>query len=434
MKKHTYLFFLSCVLSLSLLAGSLFYGENVKASSPIFYDSKFTFYAADYSTYGSTGDFSYSSKEIDRTFSGSGFLYNNLGAYLASFNQSNPVDNTGFRITISSPELMLNGGYVYLAYNFAFYKFGSYDYSRYEEGLTNTTLNQSYVGFGNPGSVYITDSLLTNYRSFEFSYFQNSNTSLNNESYYEIENGLVYGFDRYDGGNLPVGIGMLEQGSTSQLLESYGLSSSKFYNYGRPGDSWWKSSVYMLKIKVDPLPPNYNNYELVVYPSNSLSIARYLSYLYNTTIEIGDESESVRLRYIPKIFICPVFCYCVSSSSYQPIQQLLSDLKGDTSAMTYYLFLLSQSTSSEQQAWLNEYQRKSQDAIAKASSMAAAAHYEFSKPDINSGDLSQYINGTEVRPFTTLLSSFLSHSKILIILTVAITASIIGYIFFGKRG
>lgn len=66
--------------------------------------------------------------------------------------------------------------------------------------------------------------------------------------------------------------------------------------------------------------------------------------------------------------------------------------------------------------------------------MAAAAHYDFSRPNLDSSDLSQYITGEQVRPLTGLIQMFLSHSKILIILTIAVTASIIGYIFFGKRG
>lgn len=434
MKKHTYLFFLSCVLSLSLLAGSIFYGGNVKAASPIFYDTNFVFYAADYSTYGGTGDFSYTSKSFGNTFSSSGEIYNELGAYLGTSSGSSPMTSNGFRITVSSPELFLNGGYIKIGYIFAFLEFGSYDYSNYKNGFTNTSLRSSYIDFSAPGYISYSTSGLTDYRSFTFSYRNNSNTALVGNDYGYVENAIVNGFDRYDSSNLPVGAGILGVGSTSQLLDSYGISYSKFYNYGRPGDNWWKSYVYELTIKIEPLPSQLQNYEVAIYPSQNIGTYSYSSYDYSSTISVGDETESIVLKYIPRVFICPIYCYSISTSSYAPIQQLLTDLKGDTSAMTYYLFQLSNSPTSEQQAWLNEYQRKSQDAIAQASSMAAAAHYDFSKPDIDSGDLSQYINGTEVRPFTTLLSSFLSHSKILIILTVAITASIIGYIFFGKRG
>lgn len=275
---------------------------------------------------------------------------------------------------------------------------------------------------------------LNSYLNYSFKYTTNVNTAIAFTPFQLNDNGNVNGFDDFDGSNVPIGIGVLKAGETSQLLESYGLSQSKFFNYGRPGDSWWKSSLFEIEVNISPMPSAYRDYKVLINPSDSIASRVLTAFSYSSTISIGDEFEAVNMAYIPAIYICPVYAYAISSSAYEPIQQLLLEMKWDSTRIASYLSQLSQQPTSEQFAWLNEYQRKSQDAIAKASSMAAAAHYDFSKPDIDSGDLSQYINGTEVRPFTTLLSSFLSHSKILIILTVAITASIIGYIFFGKRG
>lgn len=434
MRRHTFLFFLSCVLSLSLVAGSLFYGGKVKASSPVFYDATYEFYLPSrlFSRTGNNPDFQYNVKTFNEPiFNGAGDISDMYILPASAYTSSSYSYSTvPFYISVTSPDLLLNGGRIFLAFVLAWsnlYNSGNFTFDN-----TRVSVYKSRLG-----AVTNPDSQTTTYDLTYTSQLSSSiaNTGLSYD-FLDYQNPVfAQGFGSPNTENFPVAFGKLEGGGTSQLLESLGKDGSVFYYFGTTHNSWNKTSVirYVVDVPAQEYLPQAGG--ICIYfnftPCFSGSFKAISSSVY---IQNGDDFETINLGMQKAIYVCPVYAFCISSTYYEPIESLLTNIDNNLQSAVSSLGYLSQAPSSEQIAWLNEYQRKTQNAVSKASSMADAAHYDFSKPNIDSGDLSQYINGTEVRPFTTLLSSFLSHSKILIILTIAITASIIGYIFFGKRG
>lgn len=431
MKKHTYLFFLSCVLSLSLLAGSLFYGGKVKAASPIFYEGTVDFFTVDrLNTHGGyiSSDFQYRNKHFESYILNGAGLIQDIFLIPASNDSNETYTTAPFLITFNSSELCQNGGKLYIGFVVG--------YSQY---LSNPNFSFTLSGINSfiSSPSYLTSSPVSK-RNATISFSERgttSNTSLGFDFSSYDNPVFLQGFGESTLSNFPIGVGSLSYGSTSQLLETLNLDNSLFFTYGTSANSWYHYRSISLVVDVPAGPIGNNNMTTVYVDFTSAINGNFKSYPISVYAESeSGEFETISLAMQRLYYICPIYVFAISNFAYEPLEDNLNSILNTLNSIASYTSNLAGYSSSEQIAWLNEYQRKSQDAISKASSMAAAAHYDFSKPDINSGDLSQYINGSEVRPFTTLLSSFLSHSKILIILTVAITASIIGYIFFGKRG
>lgn len=411
------------------MAGSFFYGGKVRAASPIFYDCTVDFFLVDRTKSSYQGsDFQYNQFHFeDNIFNGAGSI-GEMFLLPCSSNPNESFTTCPFLISYNSTQLALNGGKLYVSFVVGYTTYGqSFNFVMQ---ASQATARKTAPGFLTDPYVSRTDLNISTH-----SRISNVNTSLD-MSYSKYNNPLiVQGFGSADTDVFPIGAGVLSYGSTSQLLELNNLENQTFYYFGSSANSWrhYYGFRYVIDVPVGGLG-NDNQTSIVLDLTPSIS-GNFSSFAYNAYMEdSAGNFETVPLAMQRLMYICPIYVFGVSNNVYEPIEENILSILYNTNAMASYLGTLASMPSSDQIAWLNEYQRKSQDAIAKASSMAAAAHYDFSKPDINSGDLSQYINGSEVRPFTTLLSSFLSHSKILIILTVAITASIIGYIFFGKRG
>lgn len=443
MRSHNTSFLVfSIVLSLSLVAGSLFYGYKASASAPIFYDSSFTFYAPDYSYSESNdrADFSYHSLTFNDNILGqSAQILPGLGGVLTNNSTSRFGVATQFKISINSPELMANGGTIYIGYQFCFYEFGSYDYTYFENDIDlSGNISSSHVSIVSPASLDI--SATPDLRSYLS--VSSSRTSLNNSSmgpfdYGKPANAIINGFDNYDGMNFPVGVGMLKRSSTSQLMEAYSIQSSKFYNYAVSDNLWHRSPMMNLKIEVDPVPSEYIDYGILIQAAGGRGgYATLASYDYQTTVTVGSESENVNFVYTPIVYICPVYAFVVSEQYYEPIEEILLDINDNLISAMGSLSYLAQLPSSEQLNWLANMKQQAVWASQGAASFATRGAYEFTTPVRQElqQELMAPIRSQEMRPFLSLLSGFLNHTKILAILTIAIVASIIGFIFFGKRG
>lgn len=441
MRSHNTSFFVfSLVLSLSLLAGSLFYGGNVKAAgSSIFYDGVFGWYTTDrfYSTSVAGSDFQY--KGITRSVpfvSGVGEI--DFGLASIPFNNNPNWTTTSFPMyaTLYCPDVIQNGGRVYMAYTIAYAS---------NPGIeTVNNLNTITLYVSKPGSIEYASQ---RYASATYTNGVNadsldnySNTFISNSIFESYSNPyLIEGLSSYSGTNFPKYVWGMKAGATSQLMESYNLSNVPVYDFGYATNPWQRTRV---RAAYWDIAPNSNivsgvardDYNTIYFDMRSMITGHFHSTAAQRTVYVGDEFEVVDMVYGSLVYIIPIACIAVTRDHYLSVQELLTSVDNNIMALADQLNAITNLPSSEQIAWLNEYQRKSQDAIAQASSMAAAAHYDFSRPNLDSSDLSQYITGEQVRPLTGLIQMFLSHSKILIILTIAVTASIIGYIFFGKRG
>lgn len=443
MRSHNTSFFVfSIVLSLSLVAGSLFYGGKVRAASPIFYDSSFTFYVPDFSDSETNdrSDFTYRSLTLTQpNFGQTAQIYSNLGAVLGSSSTSAFTTLTNFRIAIKSRDLFANGGTIYLSYLFAY---GSEIYgtnSKLENNLNYSTFGSAQVSLSAPGSLSISNtSLAQSYITVSHSLVDLHNSSiLTTEEYQNPANATVYGFNAFDGSNFPHGVGMLLRGSTSQLLDDYGLSGTKFWNYGLADNVWWRSSMHQIKLTISPMPEEYWDYAIILAAGGPQAGSNtFGSRSFQTTVTIGDQSENLTLAYSPLVYFCPVYNFVVSSEYYDTIQEILTEINTNLENALTDLGILAAQPDSEQVVWLENFKRKASSAAGLAQSYATRGAYEFSAPvpyDLEQ-ELLAPIRSQEVQPFLSLLSGLLNHTKILAILTIAIVASIIGFIFFGKRG
>lgn len=437
MRSHTTsLTVFSIALSLSLVAGSLFYGFKAGASSPIFYDATVTFYSSDYTDSVTTADFSYHSYSFTEPFYNSaGLIKKELGSYLTTNSTTGILSSAGSMISITSPELMRNGGHIYLGYIFAFFQFGNYNYDNLKDNYELTTYPTGRYSVCPPGSIDISNDFRTG-TTLTFTKSLANNTSIDGTGFDLGNNGIVRGFNAFDGSNFPVGIATLSSGSTSQLLEDYNLTNSKFYNYDKSYSLWWRSSLYMFDIAVEPMDSQYWDYSIVMRGS-SRGGAHYLtSYNLQSSVTVDGQTENLDFSYIPIVYICPVYAYVVSNNAYEPMQEymeIIGDKIDDLSAAITQLY---ESPTSEQLTWLENMRRQAVLASQAAASFATRGAYEFTTPVRQElqQELMDPIRSQEMRPFLSLLSGFLNHTKILAILTIAIVASIIGFIFFGKRG
>lgn len=443
MRSHNTSFFVfSLVLTLSLVAGSVFYGGKVRAASPIFYDSSFTFYVPDFSDSETNdrSDFTYRSLTLTQpNFGQTAQIYSNLGAVLGSNSTSAFSTLTNFRIAIKSRDLFANGGTIYLSYLFAY---GSEIYgtnSNLENNLNYSSFGSAQVSLSAPGSLSIANTdLARSYISVSHTLVDLHNSSiLTTEEYQNPANATIYGFNAFDGSNFPHGVGMLLRGSTSQLLEDYGLSGTKFWNYGLADNVWWRSSMHQLKLTISPMPEAYWDYAIILAAGGPQAGSNVFgSRSFQTTVTIGDQSENLTLAYSPLVYFCPVYNFVVSSEYYDTIQEILTEINTNLENALTDLGILAAQPDSEQLVWIDNFKRKASSAAGLAQSYATRGAYEFSAPvplDLEQ-ELLAPIRSQEVQPFLSLLSGLLNHTKILAILTIAIVASIIGFIFFGKRG
>lgn len=443
MRRHNTSFFVfSLVLSLSLVAGSLFYGGKVKASSPIFYDSSFTFYVPDFSDSETNdrSDFTYRSLTLTQpNFGQTAQIYSNLGAVLGS-NSTNAFSTlTNFRIAIKSRDLFANGGTIYLSYLFAY---GSEIYgtnSNLENNLNYSSFGSAQVSLSAPGSLSISNTALAqSYISVSHSLVDLHNSSiLTTEEYQNPANATVYGFNAFDGSNFPHGVGMLLRGSTSQLLDDYGLSGTKFWNYGLADNVWWRSSMHQIKLTISPMPEEYWDYAIILAAGGPQAGSNtFGSRSFQTTVTIGDQSENLTFAYSPLVYFCPVYNFVVSSEYYDSLQGILTDINSNLESALSDLGIIAAQPDSEQLVWLDNMARKASTAAGVASSLSTRSAYSFTKPvgyEFES-QLVAPLRDQQALPLIQIINGFLSHTKILAILTLAVVASIIGYIFFGKRG
>lgn len=438
MRSHNTSFFVfSLVLSLSLLAGSLFYGGKVKAASPIFYDASFTFLSSDYTDSTLSTDYSYHGVTFGTPFFNSaGIIHKDLGSYL-----TNDYSTAGFTnslsniISVACPDLLLNGGTLYLGYVYAFYRFGNYNYTNWIDNYTFTSYGNARWSLNDAGNVIPGDTR-PDQMTFTFSYLTGNNTYINGSGFSFPETAIVSGFQRSDGSNFPIGIGVVPTGSTSQLLDSLGLENSKFYNYGISFSSWWRSNLYQIKVVVEPRSASDIN-KILVFRGSAASTSHILRpFNYQATITVGEESENINLIYMPIVYLCPVYAFAVSNTAYDSLEEILNDINGNLSSALENLNYLAQLPSSDQVAWIESMARKASTAQGDAQSLATRSAYSFSKPNgyVLESQLTAPLQNQQALPLMSLIQGFLSHTKILAILTLAVVASIIGYIFFGKRG
>lgn len=443
MRSHNTSFFVfSLVLTLSLVAGSVFYGGKVRAASPIFYDSSFTFYVPDFSDSETNdrSDFTYRSLTLTQpNFGQTAQIYSNLGAVLGSNSTSAFSTLTNFRIAIKSRDLFANGGTIYLSYLFAY---GSEIYgtnSNLENNLNYSSFGSAQVSLSAPGSLSIANTdLARSYISVSHTLVDLHNSSiLTTEEYQNPANATVYGFNAFDGSNFPHGVGMLLRGSTSQLLEDYGLSGTKFWNYGLADNVWWRSSMHQIKLTISPMPEEYWDYAIILAAGGPQAGSNtFGSRSFQTTVTIGDQSENLTFAYSPLVYFCPIYNFVVSSEYYEPMESILSQINSNLESALTDLGILAAQPSSEQAAWLQNMKNQADLASQIAKSFATRSYYDFTIP--HGPELEQPIlapiRSQEMNPFLSLLSGILNHGKILALLTIGIVASIIGFIFFGKRG
>lgn len=392
-------------------------GKSVSAASPIIYDGNVTWAVGRRDTFQGI-DFNYSTYEANLPFYGSaGRILPELVG-IPSNRSTTVFDRFPSYVAVKSKELRSNGGYVYLGFVIAYSSANSGSY-------TNVSWTSSQV------KAYLSLSGSLSYATtngYALSLSQvtttnGANTLLSVElptDYGTIFSYGIRGNERFSGSNIPKVAYMLSGGT--QYLSDAGLDYLTLYDFGDTSVSWNKLIYYQCRIYVEPNTGSLQDTVWVnltdAIRSNFKSVASQADFTYGDTL-----LETVDVYLTNCIYLCPVFCYATSSTSYDTIQEALSEISNKLDNLN---------PGSVSQSVLESYAALGSEAREAAQAAASQMAQNYPTYDPSSMDISNYINPTAKAQFKSVVG-FLSNRRILPIIGVVFTLVLIGYVFFGKK-
>jgi len=407
-----------CVLALVLAS----VGTKASASSPIFYEGTVTWSVGRRLNSLST-DFDYSGFTEDMpVLRSSGPILDQLAGIPWTAFRSDYTQNLPAYVSVHSRELCENGGYVYLGFAYAYATSPS---------IANVTLTPGNL----QSALYVSGSVDTAIQYGTQLSASVSDTSIPNTyisgSYVapSVSNPAFRGLTAYDGTNFAKLAYFIASG---QELDDLGIVNQVVYDYGTTANGWNRSRLCVARITVPSYHvTGYNDRSVVwiklddVFRGQFHSLSNSLTYMldpYETPQSISSRSGSI-------VYLLPVYCYAVSYDNYEAVEAYLASIDNHVANLAS----LYSSPSAQQQAWLDAFSAQASRAVQDAHNSAQQASYAFNPPNSGNLDLNGYIDPNARSSVLAVLSSILSHTKILAILMVGAITGIIGFIFYGKK-
>lgn len=408
-------------LALALLFGvasSLLFGGRVRAAYLNLYDGTVVWAIGRRDT-TSNSDFNYTTLSEPLPRFGSVGQITGALCGVPSNRSSTTYTKVPSFISITSPDLVQNGGYIYLSFCFA------YDTSI----ARNVTFGYSNIGqyLSSAGSLaYAVNNGTPLTRQQNFLGASSTNSAFSVDPLYPLGSYEYYirGTSTYDGSNFPHVAYMT---TADQDLERYGLENTTLYSFGDTASNWARTYLYSCRIVVPATPLDSNHKDTIwIDLSNSVSgtfksVAGTYSIL-DDQIEIASQAQAFTTSCV---YLCPVYCYAVSQDSYQSLEYYLQNIWQSVDS------LAGQNPPSpgilESYAALGSQAREE---AARAASQMAAAVPSYVAADY---DVDTYVDSHALDQFKQTVG-FLSHSKILPIVMLVFILATVAYVFFGKKG
>lgn len=390
-------------------------GGKVRAASPIFYDGVVTWNIGS-RLYSSTTDFEYrgisENLPVMRT---QGIIMDELGAMPWNGNYNTLYTKLPMYISVHSRDLMQNGGYIYLAYAYAYETDNSIQnvtvtsgstkaYRHYASNLQDAVENGTELTVSK-GTIPMPNTVIS-------------------ESYQSpsIPNLRWNGFSQPDGNNFAQKAWFI--GST-QELDDQNISYQFVYDYGNTGSGWNRTVGVVARVTV----PAFNittayDRSVVwiqcenVFQGSFRSRESTFSYLKD-----GDDTPTqITLRGGSIVYLLPLYCYATSSSNYEEVEMYLASI----------LSQLNNGSMGVDPSVASSYARLGQEARQAASEAVAAMSAAAPSFQASDYDVFDNVDSVAMQQFSSIVG-FLSLRRILPILLAALALVTIGYLFFGKK-
>lgn len=396
------------------LSSSVLFGGKVRADAPLFYSGSVT-WAIGRRDSGASEDFDYTTLVEQLPRSGSiGGIYPELCGIPG--NMSTQVyEHIPAFISVTSPELVSNGGYLYLGFCFAFDTHASWASNvSFSPGAITQRLSRAGSLAYSSGTNSVA---LTRDRN-------NQTTRLSNSAFSVYPSNLnLQTPDIYTAGfQLPDGSNFAKIAYFGFPISDFATTDYTFYNYGDTSTFWNRTFFFSCRITVPSgyQPDGYNT--VWVDLSNALT-AQFASQSTSLLFNVNGTPVTRSGYSCSCVYLCPVFAYATSFDQFQNVEAYLDSIVASLQNLSGNV---SPSVLESYAAMASEARQAAEDAV-RAMSIAA--------PTLGSIDADVFgqVDQQAKSQFAQILG-FLRLGKILPIILAVFVLSLIAYVFFGKKG
>lgn len=400
-------------------------GFTVSAASPIFYSGECEFGIARRSFYDPV-DFNYAKQNFELPLLNDMGIIDSTAWGLPSAFADTTYTNVPMYVSVTSPDVVRNGGYIYFTFMVAYWQGDGIN----SISLANGRRGKAYLA--SPGSFEyaISNGIDLGYTSFG-NYVYDGNTELVNATPAATGNEVVHVTEL----NMPSGVNfpkvaLFDLDDDKGTLNAYGLDDAYFLGYGETAESTWiKNTVWTFRLQVSPRTAISNNYTIYFDLSNciqgSFTPVSFNNYNLQTNAGIYFIQSTLSGSRSNLIYMCPVSCFAISTGSFNQVEEYLASIDNKISGLVG-------SGDSVSPEVLSSYAALGSEAREAAHAAASAMAQNYPTYDPSAMDISNYVDSTAKAQFKSVVS-FLGNRRILPIIGVVFTLVLIGYVFFGKK-